>query len=243
MKNIKLGVNIDHIATVRNARGGEHPNIICAAKIVEASGADQLTVHVREDRRHINEHDLENILKVINIPLNLEIAANKEMVKIANKYKPSSVCFVPEKRQEITTEGGLDIIKNYDNLKDIINNLYDDIDVAFFIDPDNEQLKASYELGVKTVELHTGMYANAYFENTSSNFELDKLKKTASLGEKINVKCAAGHGLNFDNVSNVASIPHISELNIGHFLVGDAIFNGLENSIKKMINILKESVK
>jgi pyridoxine 5-phosphate synthase len=243
-RKVRLGVNIDHVATLRNARGDNHPLITEAAKLVESSGADLITVHVREDRRHINEFDLEKILKTINIPLNLEIAVNSEMIEIANKYRPQSICFVPENREEITTEGGLDVVKNFDILKNLISSLLNnEIKVALFIDPNDEQVIASHELGIKTIEVHTGSYSNAFATKNNVNLELNKIKNSVLLASQLGISCNAGHGLNFDNVSFIADIPKIEELNIGHFLIGDAIFNGLENSIKKMRSIIKKTIK
>ena len=241
--NIRLGVNIDHVATLRNARGGSHPEISLAAKIAENAGADLITVHVREDRRHVNEEDLKSILDVIKIPLNLEIAANPEMIAIANKYKPHSVCFVPENRKEITTEGGLDVLKNFEKLRTLLKDISsNDINVSFFIDPDKEQLSATKDLGVKIIELHTGSYAHAVTKKMDIELELTKIQDAVRLADNFNINCHAGHGLNFENVSLIASIPNIKELNIGHFLIGDAIFNGLQNSILKMKKIIKEAI-
>ena len=243
-KRIRLGVNIDHVATLRNARGGSHPEISLAAKIAENAGADLITVHIREDRRHVNEDDLKSILDIIKIPLNLEIAANSEMIAIANKYKPHSVCFVPENRKEITTEGGLDVSKNFNKLKKLLNELSgNDINVSFFIDPDREQLIATRDLGVKIIELHTGAYAHSFNRKIDMEFELKKLTNIVELANDFNINCHAGHGLNFKNVSLIATIPNIKELNIGHFLIGDAVFNGLECSIIRMKKIIKEAVK
>jgi pyridoxine 5-phosphate synthase len=240
---IRLGVNIDHVATLRNARGGNHPEIVNAATTVENAGADLITVHVREDRRHVDENDLKSILEIINIPLNLEIAANSEMIAIANKYKPHSVCFVPENRKEITTEGGLDVSRNFNKLKNLLKDISsNDINISFFIDPDKEQLIATRDLGIKIVELHTGAYAQAVTREMNIESELKKIKDTVKLANNFNINCHAGHGLNFDNVSLIASIPNIKEINIGHFLIGDAIFNGLHNSILKMKQIIKEAV-
>ena len=239
---IKLGVNIDHVATLRNARGGNYPDVIAAAKIAEQSGADSITVHLREDRRHINENDLENLLNNINVPLNLEIAAKHETIEIALNNKPKSVCFVPENRQEITTEGGLDIKKNFNYLKEIIDPiLKTDIEISVFVDPSEEQLQATKELGVKTIELHTGAYANAFENKLNIEFELDKLRSSAFLTKKLLLNCHAGHGLNFDNVVSIAKISNILELNIGHFIIADSIFNGLKKSIQKMRTIINEA--
>ena len=240
--HIRLGVNIDHVATIRNARGGNTPELSRAAKIVESSGADLLTVHLREDRRHVNEIDLENILNAINIPLNLEIAANPEMVLIAKKYKPHSVCFVPENRQELTTEGGLDVCLNFNYLKKIISPLLQsEINVALFIDPNIEQLIATHKLGIKTVEFHTGAYANAFLNKDKVELELKKIRESVKYAKEHNINSHAGHGLNYENVSLIASIPNIHELNIGHFLIGEAIFEGLKKSILKMRHVIKEA--
>lgn len=240
--HIRLGVNIDHVATIRNARGGNLPELSRAAKIVESSGADLLTVHLREDRRHVNEIDLETILNTINIPLNLEIAANPEMVLIAKKYKPHSVCFVPENRQELTTEGGLDVCLNFNYLKKIISPLLQsEINVALFIDPNIEQLIATHKLGIKTVEFHTGAYANAFLNKDKVELELKKIRESVKYAKEHNINSHAGHGLNYENVSLIASIPNIDELNIGHFLIGEAIFEGLKKSILKMRHVIKEA--
>ena len=241
--HIRLGVNIDHVATIRNARGGNLPELSRAAKIVESSGADLLTVHLREDRRHVNEIDLETILNTINIPLNLEIAANPEMVLIAKKYKPHSVCFVPENRQELTTEGGLDVCLNFNYLKKIISPLLQsEINVALFIDPNIEQLIATHKLGIKTVEFHTGAYANAFLNKDKVELELKKIRESVKYAKEHNINSHAGHGLNYENVSLIASIPNIDELNIGHFLIGEAIFEGLKKSILKMRHVIKEAL-
>ena len=241
--HIRLGVNIDHVATIRNARGGNLPELSRAAKIVENSGADLLTVHLREDRRHINEIDLETILNTINIPLNLEIAANSEMIAIAKKHKPHSVCFVPENRQELTTEGGLDVCSNFKALEKVINPLLEsEINVALFIDPDIEQLTATHKLGIKTVEFHTGAYANAFLNKDKFELELEKIKESVLCAKEYNINSHAGHGLNYENVSLISSIPNIHELNIGHFLIGEAIFYGLKESILKMRHIIKRSL-
>ena len=240
--HIRLGVNIDHVATIRNARGGNLPELSRAAKIVESSGADLLTVHLREDRRHVNEIDLETILNTINIPLNLEIAANPEMVLIAIKYKPHSVCFVPENRQELTTEGGLDVCLNFNYLKKVISPLLQsEINVALFIDPNIEQLIATHKLGIKTVEFHTGAYANAFLNKDKVELELKKIRESVKYAKENNINSHAGHGLNYENVSLIASIPNIHELNIGHFLIGEAIFEGLKKSILKMRHVIKEA--
>ena len=241
---VRLGINIDHVATLRNARGENYPEVIEAARIVENCGADLVTVHVREDRRHINEKDLGDILNAIKIPVNLEIGANAEMVEIATEYKPKFVCFVPEKRQEITTEGGLDVINNFDKLKKILKSFSNDnINVAIFIDPDKDQLIATQKLGVKTIEFHTGGYANAFIKKNNVELELKKITESTAFAKKLGLNCHAGHGLTYDNVSAIASINDIVELNIGHFIIANSIFYGLENSILKMRNIISNAIK
>ncbi len=241
---VRLGINIDHVATLRNARGENYPEVIEAAKIVEKSGADLVTVHVREDRRHVNEKDLGDILNVVNIPVNLEIGANSEMVDIAIEYKPKCVCFVPEKRQEITTEGGLDVVNNFDKLKKILKSFSNhNINIAFFIDPDKDQLIATQKLGVKTIEFHTGSYANAFIKKNNVELELKKITESTAFANKLGLNCHAGHGLTYDNVSSIVSINHIVELNIGHFIIANSIFEGLENSILKMRKIISETIK
>ena len=241
---VRLGINIDHVATLRNARGENYPKVTEAARIVEKSGADLVTVHVREDRRHINEKDLGKILNVINIPVNLEIAANSEMVKIAIEHKPKYVCFVPEKRQEVTTEGGLDVINNFDKLKKFLKSFSNNnINVAFFVDPNKDQLVATQKLGVKTIEFHTGSYANAFLKKNNVELELKKITESTAFAKQLGLNCHAGHGLTYDNVSSIASIKDIVELNIGHFIIANSIFDGLENSILKMRNIISEAIK
>ena len=239
---IRLGVNIDHVATLRNARGGNFPDVIKAAKIVEESGADLITVHVREDRRHINENDLKNILNFVNIPVNLEIAANPEMIEIGTQCNPKFVCFVPENRKEITTEGGLDVAKNFKELSKVLKPILEtQINISIFIDPDKEQIKAIKDLGVSTVEFHTGSYANAFNKKENVDKELKKIRENVIFAKENGINCHAGHGLTFENVSKIAALPEIIELNIGHFIIADSIFNGLQNSILKMRNIITEA--
>ena len=239
---IRLGVNIDHVATLRNARGGNFPDVIKAAKIVEESGADLITVHVREDRRHINENDLKNILNSVNIPVNLEIAAKSEMIEIGTQHNPKFVCFVPENRKEITTEGGLDVAKNFKELSKVLKPILEtQINISIFIDPDKEQIKAIKDLGVNTVEFHTGSYANAFNKKENVDKELKKIRENVIFAKENGISCHAGHGLTFENVSKIAALPEIIELNIGHFIIADSIFNGLQNSILKMRNIITEA--
>jgi len=236
---MRLGVNIDHVATIRNARGGNHPDPIKAAQIAAFAGADGITAHLREDRRHISDSDIKNIKKCINLPLNLEMAPTYEMLNIAIESKPERVCLVPEKRLEITTEGGLDIINISDQKLKIIKKILvectkNKIDTSLFIDPDIKQIDVANNLGVKIIELHTGLYSNI----SNKSAELKRIKHAAEYAYKRNIEVHAGHGLNFDNVRNIAKIKYISELNIGHFLIGESIFMGLEKAVIKMKKII-----
>jgi pyridoxine 5-phosphate synthase len=236
---MRLGINIDHVATIRNARGGVHPDPVKAAKIAANAGADGITAHLREDRRHISDKDIKNLKKSIELPLNLEIAPTEEMLNIALEARPERVCLVPEKRLEITTEGGLEIVKLKDKNKYIIQNIIKEcnncnIDVSLFIDPDINQIISAIDLGVNIIELHTGEYCN------SSNpiDELIRIEKAAEFANNNNIEVHAGHGLNFNNVIDIAKIRYIKELNIGHFIIGESIFMGLESAVKKMKNII-----
>ena len=234
---LRLGVNIDHVATLRNVRGINYPSPLDAAKIVKKSGADQITIHLREDRRHINNNDAINIIKKIKLDTNLEIAPTNEMVKFAIKYKPDYVCLVPEKREELTTEGGLNL-----DIKNVVNSVHklhkNNLKICLFIDPKIYNIKKCNELGISYIELHTGTYANKTLKQKSR--ELKKIKNCAKLSKKFNINCHAGHGLNFSNVIPIIRINEISELNIGHFLISNSIYFGLENSIKMMIKLIKK---
>ena len=235
---MRLGVNIDHVATIRNARGGTHPNPLDAANIVEKAGADLIVVHLREDRRHIREDDIDNILKNIKIPLQLEIAPTLEMFEFSIKKNIKKICIVPEKRQEITTEGGLDIKKNYDFLSKHLNKLFEkNIEVSLFIDPNNNSVELSKKLGINAIELHTGCFANA--SSKKEKMELDKIIKTTDYAINENFSVRAGHGLTYDKVIEILKVKNIEELNIGHFLIGEAIFDGLEKVVKKMKHLIK----
>ncbi len=230
---IRLGVNIDHVATVRNARGGFHPDPIRAALLAEKAGADGITAHLREDRRHIKDTDIERLMAEIKIPLNFEMAATDEMLAIATRLKPASSCIVPEKREELTTEGGLDVIGYYNHLEGYIAKLKDaGVSISLFIDPDVNQIKASNELGADKIELHTGSYVDA--QGNARMDELERLRVGARYSGEINLEVHAGHGLNYETVEAVAAIPEFTEFNIGHFLIGEAIFGGLENTIAEM---------
>lgn len=231
--HLRLGVNIDHVATIRNARGGEHPDPVKAALLAAKAGADGITAHLREDRRHIRDEDIATLMAALTVPLNLEMAATQEMLGIALKYRPHAACIVPEKREERTTEGGLDAAGQIEALKPIVSALSDaGIRVSLFIEPDPAQIEAAIRLGAPVVEFHTGRYAHLVGEERAG--ELRRLADAAALATKNGIEPHAGHGLTFDNVGPVAAIPQVAELNIGHFLIGEAIFSGLEASIREM---------
>lgn len=235
---LKLGVNIDHVATLRQARKTIEPSPVEAAKICERAGADSIVAHLREDRRHIQDEDMQLIKKNISIKFNMEMAATSEIVEIACFLKPYQSTLVPEKRQEVTTEGGLDVINNKFLLKDSISSLKKNgIFVSFFIEPLSEQIKASKEIGADAVEIHTGKYANA--KGNEQKEELKKIIESANLAHVLNLKVYAGHGLNYENVKPIVSIPFIEELNIGHSIISRAIFVGLENAVKEMLNLIR----
>ena len=236
---IRLGVNIDHIATIRNARGGSHPDPIDGAILAQKSGADGITIHLREDRRHIRDEDLLRLKKHIKLPINLEMAGTEEMLKIAIKTKPHAVCIVPEKRQEITTEGGLDLIKNQQNLAKIIKKIRQHkIRVSLFIDADFKQIDMAKKLQADIIEIHTGEFCNLI--GVEQNREFQKIKKCVEYASGLGLECHAGHGLNYQTAKKIAKIPQIYELNIGHFIIGEAIFAGLDKVIKKMKKILEK---
>ncbi|MBS0472573.1 MAG: pyridoxine 5'-phosphate synthase [Proteobacteria bacterium] len=240
MTRIRLGVNIDHVATVREARGSAYPDPVRAALLAQAAGADGITAHLREDRRHISDGDIDRLSKELNIPLNLEMAATDEMHIIALNAKPHAACIVPEKREEITTEGGLDAARQHNHLSPIVRSLgAAGIRVSLFIEPDRSQLDAAVSLGAPVVELHTGAYANA--EGAEQQRILKRLRDGAAYGASLGLEIHAGHGLTYDNVAPIAAIPEIRELNIGHFLIGEAIFIGLENSIRRMRTLIDDS--
>ena len=239
MNKTRLGVNIDHVATIRNARGGNYPDPLRAALLAQNCGADSITVHLREDRRHINDIDLKKIKKKIKIPLNLEIAPTQEMLNIAIRNKPNFVCLVPEKRREITTEGGLNIKKNKKKLKRIIDKLKNNnIRVSLFIEPKISDVKLSKLLGVNCVELHTGKYCNLFNNNKKTKIAYANLKKCAFFGKKIGLDVHAGHGLTYKSAHKVSKIEDISEFNIGHFIISDSLFIGIEKTIKKFKKII-----
>jgi pyridoxine 5-phosphate synthase len=237
---LRLGVNIDHVATIRNARGGEHPDPMRAVKVVEAAGGDGITVHLREDRRHIGDHDLIALMDMVTLPINLEMAATEEMLEIALRYKPHAACIVPERREERTTEGGLDAAGQHNHLAPLITRLSDaGIRVSLFIEPSPRQIEAAMRLRAPVVELHTGRYAHS--EGEARVAELVRIADAAALCVKNGIEPHAGHGLTFDNVQPIAAIPQLAELNIGHFLVGEAIFIGLDASIRRMRALMDEA--
>lgn len=233
-----LCVNVDHVATLREARKIDEPDPVGAAIICELAGARGITVHLREDRRHIQERDLEILRKVVKTKLNLEMAATKEMVKIALKYKPDMATLVPERRQEITTEGGLDVVKHQRRIKEVVSTLQSaGIPVSLFIEPKKDQILASKKVGATFIEIHTGAYANARTEEARKR-ELEKIAKMAKYAREIGLRVNAGHGLNYRNVTPVASIPEIEDLNIGHSIISYSVFVGIERAVREMIALL-----
>jgi len=237
---LRLGVNIDHVATIRNARGGGHPDPVQAAKLAEAAGADGITAHLREDRRHISDDDITRLTNELTVPLNLEIAATDEMLEIALRHNPHAACLVPEKREEVTTEGGLDVVGGHNHLASYIRALNESGSrVSLFIDPEPEQIAAAADSGAAVVELHVGAYCEARQVNRSREF--DRLLLATEKVNEVGLECHAGHGLTYDTVGPVAAIPNVVELNIGHFLIGEAIFDGLESSIKRMRELMDKA--
>ncbi len=234
-----LGVNIDHVATLRNARGGEEPEPLLAAQICEKCGASSITTHLREDRRHIKDNDVSNIKRTIKTNLNLEMAVTEEMQAIALKYKPHAVCLVPEKRQEVTTEGGLDVAGRLAGISEFVAPLKNaGIEVSLFIDPTREQVEAAAKSGAQFVELHTGSYSLAY-QTLNEAKEFKKLKEAAKIAHDFGMEVNAGHGLNYRNVVRMHEIPGLYELNIGHSIISRAIFVGLEQAVNEMIELVK----
>ncbi len=234
---LRLGVNIDHVATIRNARGGDHPDPVRAAEIVARCGGDGITAHLREDRRHIRDEDLARIQAATDLPLNLEMAATDEMLEIALRHRPHAACIVPERREERTTEGGLDAAGQHNRLAPIVARLADaGIRVSLFIAPEPRQLEAALRLRAPVVEFHTGEYAHA--EGEQRAVELARIAEMAALAAKNGIEPHAGHGLTYDNVQAVAALPQLAELNIGHYLVGEAIFVGLEVAVRRMRELM-----
>ena len=240
MNKIRLGVNIDHVATVRNARGENYPSPLRAALLAKKNGADSVTIHLREDRRHINEFDLKQIKSKLKIPLNLEIAATNEMLKIALKNRPPFICIVPEKRQEITTEGGLNLNFNRNFLKTVINKLKKNKSrVSLFIEPSLKDIKLSKKINADCVEIHTGKFCRLVNENKVYTNELKKIKNAVKLGNQLGLEVHAGHGLTYKSAKILSKIKGIKEFNIGHFLIGESIFVGLGKTIKEFRKIIK----
>ncbi|HEY1606944.1 MAG TPA: pyridoxine 5'-phosphate synthase [Allosphingosinicella sp.] len=239
-KPLRLGVNIDHVATIRNARGGDRPDPVKAALLAAEAGADGITAHLREDRRHIRDEDISALRARLSIPLNLEMAATEEMLEIALRHRPHAACIVPERREERTTEGGLDAAGQADHLHPFVSRLGQaGIRVSLFIEPDPRQIEAAIRLGAPVVEFHTGLYA--HLDGEARAAELRRIADAAALATKNGIEPHAGHGLTFDNVQPVAAIPQIRELNIGHFLIGEAIFTGLEASVRHMRALMDEA--
>ena len=242
--SLRLGVNIDHVATIRNARGGFCPDPVRAALLAQTSGADGITAHLREDRRHIRDEDIEALIEALKIPLNFEMASTSEMQEIALRFLPNAVCIVPEKRQERTTEGGLEVEKDQRRLADFIQPLSKaGCRVSLFVEPDERQIEASKEVGASVVELHTGAYCNYQAEGKSGSMqaELARIARCSTFAQELGLEVHAGHGLTFDNVSSIAALPEILELNIGHFLIGESVFTGLETAISDMRRLMREA--
>ena len=230
---LRLGVNIDHVATIRNARGGGHPDPVRAARMAAQAGADSIVAHLREDRRHISDDDIARLIGEIDLPLNLEMAATDELLTIARRHAPPASCIVPERREERTTEGGLDVARGHNHLKRFVDGLAEaGVQVALFIEPERRQLDAAKSIGAPVVELHTGAYCEA--EGAACETELERLVDAAVYGAGIGLQIHAGHGLTYNNVGPVAAIAEVEELNIGHHLVGEAIFGGFDSAIRRM---------
>ncbi len=238
---IRLGINIDHVATLRNARGETHPNPIEAAKFVKKMGADSITIHLREDRRHINDEDAKKICQIKNLKVNLEISTNLKILKIAEKIKPNFICIVPENRKEITTEGGLDLKKNYTKIKKIISKFKKKkIRTSLFINPSLNDVEISNKLGTDCVEIHTGRLSNLVKNKKKYYTELNRIKKCSILADNLSIEVHAGHGLDYKSTKLLLSIRQIKEFNIGHFIIGESIFHGLKNVITSFKKILKK---
>ena len=244
MTRLRLGVNIDHVATVRNARGGAYPDPLRAAKLSEEAGADGITAHLREDRRHISDADIDGLMEVLTVPLNFEMAATPEMQAIALRLKPHAVCIVPEKREERTTEGGLEVAREENRIAHFIAPLRDaGCRVSIFIAADQRQIEAAHRIGAQVIELHTGAYCDFHAEGNiaARDSELQKLTEMSSLAHSLGLEVHAGHGLTYDTVSPIAQLPEVIELNIGHFIIGEAIFRGLTPAIAEMRRLMDEA--
>ena len=244
MTRLRLGVNIDHVATVRNARGGAYPDPLRAAKLSEEAGADGITAHLREDRRHISDADIDGLMEVLTVPLNFEMAATPEMQAIALRHKPHAVCIVPEKREERTTEGGLEVAREENRIAHFIAPLRDaGCRVSIFIAADQRQIEAAHRIGAQVIELHTGAYCDFHAEGNvaARDSELQKLSEMSSLAHSLGLEVHAGHGLTYDTVFPIAQLPEVIELNIGHFIIGEAIFRGLTPAIAEMRRLMDEA--
>ncbi|MEP2639317.1 pyridoxine 5'-phosphate synthase [Roseobacter sp.] len=243
-EKLRLGVNIDHVATVRNARGGVYPDPLRAARIAQEAGADGITAHLREDRRHISDADIEGLMEVLTVPLNFEMAATEEMQAIALRHKPHAVCIVPEKREERTTEGGLEVAREENKLAHFIAPLRDvGCRVSIFIAADKRQIEAAHRIGAQVIELHTGAYCDAFAEGDMETHarELASLREMSAFAHDLGLEVHAGHGLTYDTVQPIAAFPQVMELNIGHFLIGESIFRGLEPAITEMRRLMDEA--
>lgn len=241
MSKLRLGVNIDHVATVRNARGGATPDPVRAAKLAETAGADGITAHLREDRRHIGDADIDALMDVLTVPLNFEMAATPEMQQIALRHKPHAVCIVPEKREERTTEGGLEVAREENQLAHYIAPLREaGCRVSIFIAADQRQIEAAHRIGAQVIELHTGAYCDAHAEGdfATRDAELEKMRHMAAFAHDLGLEVHAGHGLTYDCVTPIAAMPQVMELNIGHFLIGESIFRGLPDAIAEMRRLM-----
>ena len=243
-KPIRLGVNIDHVATIRNARGGDHPDPVRAAHLVASVGADGITAHLREDRRHIRDDDMRRLKEELDLPLNFEMAATAEMLKLCTEVAPHACCLVPENRNERTTEGGLDVAGQHNFLTPFVRELTDvGIRASLFVDPEERQIEAAKSAGAPVIEIHTGAYyeATAATEPNRIAAEFEKIRKAAAFADQLGLEVHAGHGLTFHNVQPVAALPQVQELNIGHFLVGEAVFMGLGESVKEMTRLMQDA--
>jgi pyridoxine 5-phosphate synthase len=241
---LRLGVNIDHVATVRNARGGAYPDPLRAAKLAEEAGADGITAHLREDRRHISDADIEGLMQVLTVPLNFEMAATEEMQRIALRHKPHAVCIVPEKREERTTEGGLEVAREENRLAGYIAPLREaGCRVSIFIAADARQIEAAHRIGAEVIELHTGAYCDAHAEGhfAERDAELERLRHMSAYAHSLGLEVHAGHGLNYETVQAVAAFPEVMELNIGHFIIGESIFRGLVPAIHEMRRLMDDA--
>jgi len=240
---LRLGINIDHIATVRNARGGAYPDPVRGALMAEKAGADGITAHLREDRRHISDKDIDNLMDALSVPLNFEMAATDEMQAIALRHRPHAVCIVPEKREELTTEGGLDVVRDENRLAHFIAPIRDaGCRVSIFVAADKAQIEAAHKIGASVVELHVGAYCDACSEGLSAEAagELQRLRQMANHAHQLGLEVHAGHGITYDSVQAIAAFPEVVELNIGHFLIGEAIFRGIEPAIREMRRLMDE---